>query len=242
MVGTRARGSQGQTSFPGPQPRTDESAPHAARHAHRLRGGAGAILVAVPEHDHRSVEGEAFDDLGAADLDLAGAEIRDCRFRRCDLSEGSLRGSRLSECAFEGCELAMVDLADAVLHDVRFEDCRLTGVRFGELRHDPLGISAEFVGCDLRIASFQELDLQHCAIHDCQAVEAEFLACDLRGADMQGSDFARAVFLRNDLRGADLRGARNYVISGCDNRLSDMRVTLPEALGLLSAFNLRWEG
>lgn len=195
----------------------------------------------VPPQDRRYLEGEVFDAMDAASLDLAGTVVSDCRFRRCDLSEGSLRGTHLSECVFEGCELALIDLSSAMIHDARFEDCRLTGVRFGELRRDPLGLGAAFERCDLTLASFQKLDLQRCLLRECQATEVEFLDCDLRGADLQGSDFERALFLRNDLRGADLRGARNYVISACENRVSDMRVALPEALGLLSAFGLRFE-
>lgn len=196
----------------------------------------------MPQSDRRYVEGETFEGWGAPSLDLAGAVVSDCRFQRCDLVEGSLRGSQLSGCVFEGCELAMIDLADAVLHDTRFEDCRLTGVRFGDLRRDPLGVDASFERCELSLTSFQKLDLRRCAFRDCRAAEAEFLECDLRGADLQGTDLERSVFIHNDLRGADLRGARNYAISACENRVSDMRVALPEALGLLAVLGLRLEG
>ncbi len=192
-----------------------------------------------PEEDRPRYEGRVFTGHDGEVPDLAGALVSECTFRDCDLSEASLRGAHLTECAFEGCELAMVDLADALLQWTTFSDCRLTGVRFGDVRRDAIGLSITLEGCDLTLASFRDLDLRNCAFRACSARESEFLACDLRGVDLSGTDLEAATFQRVDLRDADLRGARNYVIGACDNRITGMRVDLPEALGLLSALRVR---
>lgn len=196
----------------------------------------------MPIPDPRRLEGEQLTGQAAGEIDLEGVVVSSCHFRDCDLTEASLRGTHLSECVFEGCELTMVDLTDALLHWTRFEDCRLTGVGFGAVRRDAVGIGVEFRHCDLTLASFRDLDMRACAFHGCHAHEAEFLDCDLRGVSFDGTDLARATFLRSNLGDADLRGARNYAIAACDNRVRGMRVTLPEAIGLLGALGLEVDG
>src|SRR5690606_27577565 len=151
---------------------------------------------------------ERFEGAAAAELALARAELEACNFVACDLTEASLQGARLTACRFERCELALADLADASLRDVTFERCRLTGVDFGRLERDPLGLEARFEGCDLSFALFRGLDLRAFAFEGCLLPEAEFTRCDLRGVSFAGSDLARCGFADCDLRDADLRAAR----------------------------------
>lgn len=198
----------------------------------------------VPPHGEGRprFEGSVFTGRSGEAPEFAGALVSDCTFRGCDLSGASLRGAHLTDCVFEGCELAVVDLADALVQWTTFTDCRLTGVRFGDVRRDAIGLSVTLEGCDLTLASFRDLDLRNCGFRACNARECEFFACDLREVDLSGTDLEAASFARVDLRKADLRGARNYVIDVCDNRVAGMRVDLPEALGLLAALRVRLEG
>jgi len=53
------------------------------------------------------------------------------------------------------------------------------------------------------------------------------------GSDLQGCRFEEC-----DLTSADLRSARNYLISPLSNKIAGMRVSLPEALGLLAAVDV----
>jgi len=196
-----------------------------------------------PPHreDRPRFEGSVFTGRSGDVPELAGALVSDCTFRGVDLSETSLRGAHLTDCMFEGCELAMVDLSDALLQWTTFSDCRLTGVRFGDVRRDAIGLSVTLEGCDLTLASFRDLDLRNCAFRACSARECEFVGCDLREVDLSGTDLEAASFARVDLRKADLRGARNYVVDVCNNRVAGMRVDLPEALGLLAALRVQLE-
>ncbi len=213
------------------------------RGRHPPRPYTDPVPPADPDHDdgRARYEGRTFTGSGEAVPELAGALVSDCTFHGCDLSEASLRGAHLTDCVFEGCELAMVDLSDALLQWTTFTDCRLTGVRFGDVRRDAIGLSVTLEGCDLTLASFRDLDLRTCALRACSARECEFFACDLREVDLSGTDFEAASFARVDLRKADLRGARNYVLDVCDNRVAGMRVDLPEALGLLAALRVHLE-
>ncbi len=201
----------------------------------------GPYTRRVPAPDRPRIEDATFTGEDALPS-LEDAVVSGCTFHGCDLSGVSLRGAHLSACVFEQCELAVIDPTDALMHRTTFRDCRLTGVRFGDLLRDAVGTSITFEDCDLSLASFRELDLRECAFRACLAREAEFVACDLRGVDLTDCDLERASFRGTDLREADLRRARNYVVSPRDNQVAGMRVTLPEALNLLSALRVRVEG
>ena len=185
-------------------------------------------------HDERE-----FDGLDSEEIDLEGVAFDSCAFRGCDLSGASLRGSHLTECRFERCELSALLLTDALLHSVEFDGCRLTGVDFGVIRRDAVGLTVNFERCDLTLASFHGLDLRGCSFSSIVGRELSFVDCDLRGVQLSGSDLSAARFQGNDLRDVDLRGSRDYLISPLDNRVAGMRVELPEALGLLLGLDIR---
>lgn len=181
---------------------------------------------------------ERFEGLQVGDLALDGAEFESCTFAACDLTEASLKDAKLYDCRFERSELALVSLQGAALRGVAFESCRLTGVDFSRLGRDPLGIEASFADCDLSFCLFRKLDLTGFRFEGTLLRNAEFVQCKLEGVSLESSDLERCVFDACNLEGADLRGARNYVISPFTNRLKGMRVSLPEALGLLGALEV----
>lgn len=172
------------------------------------------------------------------ELELAGSEFENCTFVSCDLTEAVLRGARFQDCRFERCELPMVDLTQVALRTVTFDNCRMTGVDFSPLARDPLGVEASFSSCDLRFALFRRLDLKGFEFEGCLLGRAAFEKCDLAGVAFDGSDLQGCRFEECDLTSADLRSARNYLISPLSNKMTGMRVALPEALGLLAALDV----
>jgi uncharacterized protein YjbI with pentapeptide repeats len=58
--------------------------------------------------------------------DLAGAQLKDVRFRDCRMDLVSLFGARLERVSFEHCNLREADLVEARLHDVSFAGCDLS--------------------------------------------------------------------------------------------------------------------
>lgn len=200
-----------------------------------MRGGQ------TPTDEPSRFTDERFDGLQTGDRQFAGAILLGCTFVECDLTEESFKGTQLADCRFESCELAMVDLTDAVLQSIEIETCRLTGVNFAAVSRLPIVPEAKMTGCDLSFTSFRELDLREWSFEGCRFNESEFVRCELKGVSFAGADLTRCTFQRNDLAEADLRGARGYVISPLNNNLRGMRVSLPEALGLLSAVGVKVE-
>lgn len=197
---------------------------------------AAAIVTEPARYTDRHFRG-----LERGELDPAGAIFLGCTFEECDLSEADFSGAQLAECSFDRCELAVVTLAETVLQDVKFESSRLSGVNFSVVAQGAIGIQARFSGCDLSFSSFRNLDLTDCSFRDCVAREADFQRCNLEKVSFAGCDLGRCVFSGNNLKQADLRSAKNYWISAHDNRIRGLRVTLPEALGLLSAIEVQLE-
>ena len=184
---------------------------------------------------------EQFDGLAPGERVLDGAIVISCTFTNCDLTEQSFKRTPFVDCRFEGCELSMVDLTDAVLQSVELDTCRLTGVNFAAVSRLPIVPDAKLTDCDVSFASFRDMDLTMWSFEGCRLNEAEFVRCELKGVRFAGADLTRCTFQRNDLSGADLQGARGYVISPLDNNLRGMKVSLPEALGLLAAVGVTVE-
>lgn len=181
---------------------------------------------------------ERFVGVRTGEMVFAGKEFEVCSFVACDLTEESFRNSRFYDCRFEQCEMALVDLVGASLRSVVLENCRLSGVNFSQLHRDPLGVEATFVGCDLSFTLFRGLDLTRFGFEDCRLASAEFAGCKLAEVSFTGSDLGGCNFDDCDLTDADLRRARNYVVSPFSNRIRGMRVTMPEAIGLLASLEV----
>lgn len=178
------------------------------------------------------------DAVNTTEFSLAGSEFENCTFVSCDLTEAVLRGARFQDCRFERSELPMVDLTQVALRNVTFDSCRLTGVDLTPLARDPLGVEASFSNCDLRFALCRRLDLTGFDFEGCLLSRAAFERCNLSGVAFDGSDLQGCRFEECDLTSADLRSARNYLISPLSNKIAGMRVSLPEALGLLAAVDV----
>lgn len=184
-------------------------------------------------------ENEHFTGLERGELELTGATFLECAFESCDFSESDFSAAHFSGCRFDRCELAVINLTDTVLQEVVFEACRLSGVNFSVVTQGAIGMQAEFVDSDLSFCSFRSLDLTGCAFRNCLLREADYQRCELQKVNFDGCDLVRCVFMGNNLKEADLRTARNYFISAHDNRISGLRVSLPEALGLLAAIDVQ---
>ncbi len=191
--------------------------------------------MTAPDGDRRRFTDQSFNGLQPTDIDFENAILLGCTFTDCDLSEASFVGAQLVECRFDNCELPLLNLAGAVLQAVSFTTCRLTGINFSLLSKLPIVPEAKLEGCDLSFCSFRQLDLQAWSFEECRFLEAEFSRCELKRVSFAGCDLTRCTFSRNDLAEADLRGARGYSLSPLDNNLRGMRVSLPEAIGLLAA-------
>ena len=172
----------------------------------------------------------------------AGARYEAVRFEGLSLHGATLRDARFLDCVFIDCDLSMARLDAVTLRGVRFEACRLAGVDMGALRDDGLGIEATFDACDLDRVQIAHADLRACVFTGGRARGASLRRCDVRSVAFDGVDLTHATFLGCDLREADLRSARGYRIDPSSNRVSGMRVALPEALSFLVMLELELDG
>ena len=181
---------------------------------------------------------QTFADLALKEGTLGDATFYDCRFERCDFNGANLKRSRFVGCTFSHCDFSLADLTDTDLSDVRFEHTALVGVNFSLLTRTLAPLELTFEGCTLTYAVFKNLDLSGCSLTECLAREAVFDGVDLSRADLRGTEFDAAVFRACNLSGADLRGARGYQINVKQNQVTGLRVSFPEALGLLAGLEV----
>ena len=179
-------------------------------------------------------------------LDLAGATLRDavferCTFLACRFDEATLHRCRFSDCLFEDCDLSRAKLPTCRFADTRLRRCNAIGIDWTLLDETParLPLTLAFEECALSYASFYGLTLRRTTIARCRVHEADFTETDLSHADLRGSDFQGSTFARTNLGHADLREAINYAIDPTANTIRKARFSLPEAVALLRAFDIR---
>ena len=195
-----------------------------------------AAATMLSEHEYDS---ETFRGLEGAGVERSGLALYDCTFDGCDLSGARLTDCRFVHCTFVNCDLGLAELTDSSFRGASFEDCKLIGVTWSLLRSDPgLPPEIDFFRCALDFGDFSDLDLSQRRFHGCRLHDATFSRTKLVDADLQGSDLAGARFEGCDLGRADFRGASNYQLDPRNNRVVGARFSLPEALGLLAAFEI----
>lgn len=191
--------------------------------------------------------GGRYEDLLFSGLDL-GAEVLSevvfsgCRFERCSFSGGEWYRCALLDCGFDECDLSNLKVPGSRFVDVAFRRCKLLGVDWtlaGDRTASKLPLSFSFEDCVVSLCGFFGLSLKNSRLLRCTAIEADFAETDLSGCDCRETDFAKARFLHTNLSKADFSGARNYQIDPTANTVKRARFTLPEAVALLQAFDLR---
>ncbi len=123
-------------------------------------------------------------------------------------------------------------------------DSQFIGVRF--LKSKMLGIDWTAAATPLSLAvqesvvshsAFAGLSLQKMEMVQCTAQEADFTRT-LTRASLVGTDFLGSRFAETNLSYADLSKATNYAIDPTTNRLKKTVFSLPEAVSLLSVFDI----
>lgn len=193
---------------------------------------------------------EEIEDLRFEDIDFGGGSLCNkyflsCTFSRCDFSQADLSRNVFRNCRFEHCDLSLTRLDDSSMDDVLLADCRLTGIDWTLLkwrkpnarrkRRFPLA----FRRCALSYGVFAGMELYEAVFEDCLLKETVFEDADLEGATFGGCDLTGAVFLHTNLQKADLSTACNYLINAAENSIRQARFSLPEAMSLLYAMDIR---
>ena len=195
--------------------------------------------------DGQHYQGQRFTDLRMLGEQVSGVEFDACVFEGGIFTESTFSRCRFSDTRFRRCDLSVVKLPGCFVAGVRFVQCKMIGLDWtvaAPLQAATAMLSAQFEECVLDYSNFFGLKLRNLQLVRCSAKEADFTEADLSGVDCRGTDFSGARFSHTILERADLRDALNYTINPAANRMRGARVSLPEAVMLLRAFEIEVEG
>jgi len=191
--------------------------------------------------DGEQYEGARYMRITAEQRDFAGVDFTDCLFDHCVFTECAFARCSFTDCRFVHCDLSIASFVGTRFTDVRFASCKLIGIdwaKAGDSRLSKLSLAVGFDNCLLNYGSFFGLALRRVRLAGCIAREADFRDADLTEAVCTGTDFTGSKFLHTNLTKANFTGATGYAINPTANVVTKARFSLPEAISLLSGFDV----
>ena len=189
--------------------------------------------------DAAEYNGQTFEKLVLDRELLRDKDFQNCRFLKCDLRNCDLAGSEFSDCIFEHCVLSLSKFAQCRLKGVRFSGSKLLGLDLSKCAARFLELG--FKDCLIDACNFSALPLSKTRFEDCAIRGCVFGETDLTKAVFADCDLEGSVFHGAKLRDADFTSARNYFLDPKTNDVAGARFSLPEAVSLLAAFNIKIE-
>ena len=173
-------------------------------------------------------------------LELQEAELREkefykCEFVKCNFLKSNLYNCDFEDCSFKNCDISLWKLKNSKLIDVVFTECKLIGVDWTEVVKP---LKANFYDSILNNNSFYALNLNLIKMINCNLIDVDFTDAVLTKAKFCNSDLNGSIFNNSNLMQADFSDAKNYYINPTQNKIKKAVFTLPEALTLLSSFDL----
>ena len=186
------------------------------------------------------IAGEEYYDIKftAADFrdhDLTGCVFESCTFVDCMFTGQKLKRVSFLSSSFTRCDLSNVDVSNSKFADIQLTSCKLIGINWSlaeEVR------SPDFKDSNLSLSTFRSLKLKLLSIVGCRLHDGDFQDCDLTSSDLSDTDFAGTLFRSCNFTKANFTTARNYQIDPTANKLKGARFSLPEAVGLLTGFDI----
>jgi len=192
------------------------------------------VVAGVTTFDDDYYHDDTFGGPVADGLVVRDVRFEGCRFQGSRFHDGSFLSCVFDDCSFAHCDLALVRVVNSSFSGATFTECKVTGVNWSEAAASTGAEPLRFDSCVLDLSVFMGVKLGRVVFRDCSLRHVDFSGADLREADFAGSDLGGARFSRSDLRGARLERAHGYRIDTSDNMITGMRVSLPEAVSLLS--------
>jgi fluoroquinolone resistance protein len=202
-------------------------------------GAIGNAMIGVV--DNEQYEGEQFARFVAQERTFSGVDFTACLFDHCAFIECMFYRCAFTDCRFRSCDLSLTKVHGSRFTDVRFAASKLVGIdwtKAGDAVISKLFLSVHFDDCLLSYASFFGLTLPRARFVGCTAREVDFREADLTEADCTGTDFSGSKFHHTNLTKADFRRATDYTIDPTANTIAKARFALPEAVALLSGFDI----
>jgi uncharacterized protein YjbI with pentapeptide repeats len=108
----------------------------------------------------------------------------------------------------------------------------------GFYKCDKTFFSANFKNCQINYCNFSDLNMKSSSFDGSKLKENDFTNTVLKGADFKNVDLSGTVFHNCDLSNADFSSAVQYDINPNTNKIKKAKFSLPEATGLLQAFDI----
>lgn len=191
--------------------------------------------------DDQQYEGEQVARFVAQERRFSGVDFTACVFDHCAFTECTFYRCSFTDCQFRACDLSLAKVHGSRFTDVRFAASKLVGIdwtKAGDAVISKLFLSVHFDDCLLSYASFYGLTLPRARFVGCTAREVDFRSTDLTEADCTGTDFGGSKFHHTNLTKADFRRATANTIDPTANTITKARFSLPEAVALLSGFDI----
>ena len=181
-------------------------------------------------------EDKTFSHLDLKEKDLSRLIFSGVTFETCDFSSSNWTNARFSNCRFKNCNIALVNVAGCRLEEITFEESKVTGVDF--FKCEKHFFSIQLLKCRVQTCNFTDLEMKRASFQSSQLREAYFSNTNLQSANFSDTDLLGTLFHNANLEGANFQGARNYSIDPRTNRIKKAKFSLPEAVSLLSCFNI----
>ena len=188
-----------------------------------------------PPFAEQSYDDRHFVSVSCQDAEHKDIEFFQCRFDGCQFLRTTFRQCRFEECVFEKCDLSLLKLPESSFIGVRFVTSKMLGIDWTQAT-TPLTLA--FQGSNISHSTFVWLSVQRMEMVECVAREVDFTGTNLTRANLAKTDFLGSRFVDTNLSYADFSKAANYAIDPRTNRLKKAVFTLPEAVSLLSAFDI----
>jgi fluoroquinolone resistance protein len=188
-----------------------------------------------PPFTEQSYEDRHFASISCQDAEVKEIEFFQCRFDGGQFLRTTFRQCRFEDCVFEKCDLSLLKVPESSFIGVRFVTSKMLGIDWTQAT-TPLTLF--FQGSNINHSIFVWLSLQRMEMVECVAREVDFTGTNLTRAKLGKTDFLGSRFLDTNLSYADFSKAVNYAIDPRANRLKKTVFSMPEAVSLLSAFDI----
>jgi uncharacterized protein YjbI with pentapeptide repeats len=173
-------------------------------------------------------------------LVLCGTELKDkeffkCRFVSCNFFKFEFISCEFENCTFKSCDLSLASVSGSKFLDVIFKDSKTVGVDWRKISKPS---SFRFVECKIDNSIFYRMDLYSINIIKSSAKNVDFVEADLTKGVFTRTDLSNSKFSRTNLSFADFSEALNYSIDPNNNKLKKTIFSLPDAVSLLSSFDI----
>lgn len=184
------------------------------------------------EHQNRIFKKEIF-----TDRDISSQRFIDCHFVDCTFINTRMLNTRFVDCVFEHCNLSNPVIDGASFLHAQFVESKIVGVDFWKCESKTL--SVVFLRSQLTLCSFSHATLPKASFEGSHLTEVTFTESILKSANFSEVIFEACAFHHCDLTEADFTRARGYMINPLYNTLKKATFSLPDAVGLLSGFDIQ---